>query len=62
LFHDYRYFYYLTNDRVHSATEIVLLANQRFPDRIRRFDFGAVSEKVDDLLQGNWENRKAEWH
>jgi hypothetical protein len=29
LFHDYRYFYYLTNDRVHSATEIVLLANDR---------------------------------
>jgi hypothetical protein len=29
LFHDYRYFFYLTNDRVHSATEIVLLANDR---------------------------------
>ncbi len=29
MFHDYRYFFYLTNDRVHSATEIVLLANDR---------------------------------
>lgn len=29
LFHDYRYFFYLTNDRQHSATEIVLLANDR---------------------------------
>ena len=29
LFHDYRYFFYLTNDRLHSATEIVLLANDR---------------------------------
>ena len=29
LFHDYRYFFYLTNDRVHSATEIVLEANDR---------------------------------
>jgi hypothetical protein len=29
LFHDYRYFFYLTNDRVHAATEIVLLANDR---------------------------------
>jgi hypothetical protein len=29
LFHDYRYFFYLTNDRVHSATEIVLSANDR---------------------------------
>jgi hypothetical protein len=29
LFHDYRYFYYLTNDRDSSATEIVLLANDR---------------------------------
>jgi len=29
LFHDYRYFFYLTNDRDSSATEIVLLANDR---------------------------------
>jgi len=29
LFHDYRYFFYLTNDRDLSATEIVLLANDR---------------------------------
>jgi hypothetical protein len=29
LFRDYGYFFYLTNDRVHSATEIVLLANDR---------------------------------
>ena len=29
LFHDYRYFFYLTNDRTRSATEIVLLANDR---------------------------------
>jgi hypothetical protein len=29
LFHDYRYFFYLTNDRNSSATEIVLLANDR---------------------------------
>jgi hypothetical protein len=29
LFHDYRYFFYLTNDRAHSATEIVLEANDR---------------------------------
>lgn len=29
LFHDYRYFFYLTNDRTSSAAEIVLLANDR---------------------------------
>ena len=29
LFYDYRYFFYLTNDRLHSATEIVLEANDR---------------------------------
>ena len=29
LFHDYRYFFYLTNDRLYSATEILLLANDR---------------------------------
>jgi hypothetical protein len=29
LFHDYRYFFYLTNDRTSSATEIVFLANDR---------------------------------
>jgi hypothetical protein len=29
LFPDYRYFFYLTNDRTSSATEIVLLANDR---------------------------------
>src|SRR6202163_1392426 len=29
LFHDYRYFFYLTNDRMHSATQIVLLGNDR---------------------------------
>ena len=27
-----------------------------------RFDFGAVSENVNDLLHDNWENRKSEWH
>jgi hypothetical protein len=39
-----------------------LLGQQKFPDRMRRFDFGAVSEKSDDLLQDKWENRKAEWY
>ena len=29
LFHDYRYFFYLTNDRESSPAEIVLLANDR---------------------------------
>jgi hypothetical protein len=29
---------------------------------MRRFDFGAVPENVVDLLQGTWENRKAERH
>ncbi len=29
LFHDYRYFFYLTNDRSSSGAEIVLLANDR---------------------------------
>jgi hypothetical protein len=29
LFDDYRYFFYLTNDREHSAADIVLLANDR---------------------------------
>ena len=29
LFHDYRYFFYLTNDRESSSAEIVLLANDR---------------------------------
>jgi hypothetical protein len=29
LFHDYRYFFYLTNDREQSAAQIVLLANDR---------------------------------
>jgi hypothetical protein len=40
----------------------IVSIDQPFPDGIRRFDFGAVSEKVDDLLQDNWENRKTEWH
>jgi hypothetical protein len=29
LFHDYRYFCYLTNDRIHTAAEIVCAANER---------------------------------
>jgi Transposase DDE domain group 1 len=29
LFEDYRYFFYLTNDRSHTAADVVLLANER---------------------------------
>ena len=46
----------------HLRRLAVVYVRQQFPERMRRFDFGAVSENVNDLLHDNWENRKSEWH
>jgi DDE family transposase len=57
LFHDYRYFFYLTNDRDLSATEIVLLANDRCDQENLHAQLKggvrALQAPVDNLLS-NW--------
>jgi NAD(P)-dependent dehydrogenase (short-subunit alcohol dehydrogenase family) len=45
-----------------EGAKVVVAGRQQFPERMRCFDFGAVSENVNDLLHDNWENRKSEWH
>ena len=60
LFHDYHYFFYLTNDRVHSATEIVLLANDRCDQENLHAQLKggvrALQAPVDNLVS-NWAYR-----
>jgi hypothetical protein len=57
LFRDYRYFFYLTNDRDHSATEIVLLANDRCDQKNLHAQLKggvrALHAPVDNLVS-NW--------
>jgi hypothetical protein len=57
LFHDYRYFFYITNDRTHSAEEIVFSANDRCHQEnlIEQQKNGVRSFRapVDNLLS-NW--------
>ena len=57
LFHDYRYFFYLTNDRTSSAAEIVLLAN----DRCDQENFHAQLKGGVRALQAPVDNLVSNW-